>query len=181
MTNAAQQIQSQLGVDNALFQKQLKGSASWDELANGFEDNLRMQIANSSQLTAQTYALVRQEGCSNPEFETIAIGIMRDLKGYADQFGTLVSRRNGRTGPTKSPEDYTDYFTLGIELTTLSEEMRVVVSHAMMSLSEFHNEALNKIAAREAEAAAVDPNVVTDVTPKEVPSIDEAQQTQISE
>ena len=173
MSNVAQQIQDNLGVNNALFQKNLKGAGSWDELANGMEVNLQTQIASAADLTKQTWDLVHSEGMQNAEFVALSKGIMRDLQNCATQYGNLVARRDGRVGVTKSPEEHTEYLSIGLELTSLSEEMTTVVGHAMVGMTEFHNAALDKARARIAEQ-----DTVTDVEVKEpVPELTAAENT----
>lgn len=150
MTNAAQQIHQNLGVEDALFRKKVQGG-DWDELANGFENNLRNQIAESANLANLAVKTVNQAGTGNPEFYTLANGTMRDLKNFADRFGALVRRRDGRTGPTKNAEEYTDYMSIGLELTSLSEELQVVVGHTLFTLTDAHNHALEVLRQRDAE------------------------------
>lgn len=150
MTNTAQKIHEALGVENALFRKKVHGG-NWDELANGFENNLRNQIAESANLAAMAVEAVNKAGTGNPEFYTLANGTMRDLQNFADRFGALVRRRDGRTGPTKSAEEYTDYMSIGLELTSLSEELQVVVGHTLFSLTEAHSNALEVLRERAEE------------------------------
>ena len=74
---------------------------------------------------------------------------MRDLHNFADRFSGLVRRRDGRVGPTRSPEEYTDYMAIGLEMTSLSEELQVVVGHTLFSLTEAHNNALETLRERD--------------------------------
>lgn len=170
MTNVAVQLQDHLGVQDALFNKNLKGGANWDEFANGLEIDIRNQIANSSQMCAESHQLVVSEGLDNPEFLALCNGIMRDLQTFADRLMVQISKRNNRTGPTKNASDYTDYFSIGMELTSLAEDIQVVVAHSLIGVTEYTHQAMEKIKQREeqkaAESAATDPTVVTDVEPK---------------
>lgn len=148
MSNTAQQLHQKLGVDNALFMKQVQGG-NWDELANGLEGSIRHQIAESANLVAMAEATVKAAGTGNAEFYTLANGTLRDLKRFTDLFNVLVQRRAGRTGPTRSSEEYTEYLSIGLELTTLTEELQVVVGHTLFTMSDAHGNALEILRARE--------------------------------
>jgi hypothetical protein len=151
MTNAATQIQAQLGVDNALFRKQ-SNNASWSELANGVEAKVRDQIAGSTNLAEQIRIVVDMAGTSNGEFQTFYTGVMRDLKIYAQRWSALASRRNGRLGVIQDPAEYTDYLSLGLEFVSLSEEMAIVVPDTLFNLQEHHHFALETLRKRAEEA-----------------------------
>lgn len=153
MANIAQQLHQQMGVEDALFRKRVQGG-NWDELANGFENNLQQQIAESANLTKLAVDTVTEAGTGNAEFFTLANGNMRDLKNFADRYAGLVRRRDGRTGPTKSSEEYTDYMSIGLELTSLSEELQVVVGATLFNLTESHNHALEVLREREEQKIA---------------------------
>lgn len=166
--NAAEQIQEQMGVGNALFSKQLKGNVSWDELANGFENALRDQIGNSSIYIRDTVQLVKAEKVDTPEFDALSMGSMRDLKSYASRFGSLVQRRADRTGKISSPEEYAEYLAIGLELTSMSEEIQTVVGHTLINITEFRHVAAEKARERLTAQEQADTQDVTDVTPKDV-------------
>lgn len=159
MENIAQQIHKQLGVDEAAFKKQVKGDVSWDDFANGLEPSLRDLIANVAVFTNNTIQLVESQGVGNAEFFALSRGTMRDCKGYADRLNQLISRRGDRTGPTKNSNDYTDYISIGVELTNMTEEIQTVSTTSMISMTEFEQAALDKIREAEAAAAAADQDV----------------------
>lgn len=168
MSNAAQQIHQELGVEDALFKKRVHGG-NWDELANGFEVNLQNQIAESANLTKLAVDTVTAAGTGNPEFFTMANGTMRDLQNFADRYAGMVRRRDGRTGQTGSSSEYTEYMAIGLELTSLSEELQIVVGNTLFGLTEHHNHALEVLRER-------DVNQVTDVAVKE-PSAEDSQES----
>lgn len=155
MSNAAQQMHQQLGVNDALFMKNVQGG-DWDEIINGFEANLRSQIGESANLAKMAYDTVTAAGTMTPEFSTLASGVLRDLKIYSERFGMLVLRRNGRTGRTRSSEEYTEYMAIGLEMSNLSEELRLVVGDVMFNLNDGYTNALEVLRAREAEAASAE-------------------------
>lgn len=150
MTNAAMQIQSQLGVDNAMFRKQ-SNNASWAELAGGVEAKTRDQIFGSTNMAEQIFQVVKLAGTTNPEFETFYNGVMRDLKIYAERWAALRDRRAGRMGVIQNPEEYTDYVALGLEFVSLSEEMSIVVPDTLFNMQEHHHYAL-EVLRKQAEA-----------------------------
>lgn len=170
MSNAAQQIHSNLGVDDAAFTKQLKGNQSWGELVI-MEDQIRRRIADASTFTYQLNTLVHAEGVADIEFAETVNGIMRDLQVFADRLNVQISKRNGRVNPVNGPDEYTEYISVGLELTSLLESMQIVVAPTLLELVEYQHRANEKIAAREAaakaEADAVNPAVVSDVEVKE--------------
>lgn len=149
MANAATQIHDALGVGDALFQKQLKGDADWSELANTMEPNLKQMLVNVGQHCVNVTHLVASENLATPEFLNLSHGIMRDLQHTADTLNVLVDRRGGRTGPTKSAEEYTDYMTIGLEMSSAAEQLQTVVTHAMFSLTEYEHEAMERRRIRE--------------------------------
>lgn len=171
MTNEAQKINQQLGVDDAVFMKGVTGG-DWDELANGFEENLRRQIASSADFCVQTMQATREAGTMNTETGTLINGTMRDLNIYASRLNALISRRDSRHGRTRTSAEYTEYMAIGLELSTLREELQTVISNNLFNLTEAHDQALTILRQRAEEEKAqsdlTDPTVVTDVTVKEI-------------
>lgn len=165
MTNLAQQIHTNLGVDDAAFTKQLKGTQSWGELAI-IEDKVRDQIAASATMTRDVMHLCSSEGVVTPELRALTQGVMRDLKEFADRLAVQMAKRNGRTNAVNGPNEYTDYISVGLELSSLSESLQVVVGATLMELTEFQQLANDKIRAR--EAAEAEATAVIDVEYKNV-------------
>lgn len=174
MSNLAQQMQSQMGVPNAMFNKELKGNPSWGELVL-MEDQARNRIADTANFVRDITQIVYEEGVGNAEYKALMNGVLRDLQTFADTLNLLVAKRAGRTRPTNGPEDYTEYFSIGIELTGLTEEMQIVLAPTLLELTEFQHVAHEKVRARHAAEvaaeAATDPTVVSDVEAK--PAVEE--------
>lgn len=152
--NAAVQLQQHLGVQNALFQKQVHGG-NWDELVNGIEPNVKHVLAESSNLIALTHETVTRAGIADGEFDSLCQLALRDLSVYVDRYLGIVEERAGRTGPTRSPEEFTEYLSLGTRLTGLVDEVQAVLGNQMFVLSERHAKAIDILRTQAEEEAQV--------------------------
>ena len=111
--------------------------------------------------------LIKTAEISNPEIILTVNGLSRDLMHFTDQLVSLKNRHEHRTGPQANPGEYAEIMNIGMDYMTYQEKFSGVMFQPLVTLTEFHNEAIQKLNEQK-EADITNPAVISDIEVKEV-------------
>ena len=133
---------------------------SWDKVTHISQAVSQMLVDVAMEIN-ECIRTLNTANISNKEVAITIQGLKNDLASFTDKIVQLKSKHADKAGVVANTDEYSECMSIGLEYMSLNEEIRALMFQPLTTLTEYANEALQKLSAQ-------NPNVVTDVVPKEV-------------
>lgn len=144
-------------------------SQTWDDLRT-LQEACGSGILEVAHEINHAINAINSANINNNELNVTVNGLKRDLVHFTNELVTLKDRHETRTGATKNSSEYAEVMNIGMDYMTYQEKFSGVMFPSLVTLTEFHNEALQQLKAQE-ETDLTNPAVVSDIEVKEVPNV----------